>query len=73
MDPDAIADATINLLDNAIKYSGDNKQIDIHTGKDGTDVYMEVRDYGVGIEEKYQKMVFDKFFRVTQGDLAHQS
>jgi two-component system phosphate regulon sensor histidine kinase PhoR len=73
MDPDAITDAVINLLDNAIKYSGDNKQIDIHTGKDGTDVYMEVRDYGIGIEEKYQKMVFDKFFRVTQGDLAHKA
>jgi len=73
MDADAIADAIINLLDNAIKYSGDKKQIDIHTGINETDVYVEVKDYGVGIEEKYQKMVFDKFFRVTQGNLAHQA
>jgi two-component system phosphate regulon sensor histidine kinase PhoR len=34
---------------------------------------VEVKDYGVGIEEKYQKMVFDKFYRVTQGNLAHQA
>ncbi|MCF8366530.1 MAG: HAMP domain-containing histidine kinase [Bacteroidales bacterium] len=73
IDPDAITDATINLIDNAIKYSTDKKQIDISTGTDGNNIFIEVKDYGIGIEEKYQKLVFDKFFRVTKGNLAHKA
>jgi len=73
MDKDAITDAAINLIENAIKYGGDKKQIDIRVGSDYKYVYVEVQDYGVGIEEKYQKMVFDKFFRVTKGNIAHQA
>jgi len=73
LDADAVTDATINLIDNAIKYSSDTKKIEMRTGKTGNTVFIEVKDYGVGIEEKYQKMVFDKFFRVTKGNLAHQA
>jgi len=72
-DAEAITDAIINLIDNAIKYSSDNKKIDILTGRVGNSVYVEVRDYGVGIDQKYQKMVFDKFYRVTDGNLAHMA
>lgn len=73
IDPDAVTDATINLIDNAIKYSTHKKQIDVRTGSSGNYVFVEVQDYGIGIEEKYQKMVFDKFFRVTKGNLAHRA
>lgn len=72
-DGEAITDAIINLIDNAIKYSKDKKQIDISTGSDNTSVFVEVKDFGLGINEKYQKMVFDKFYRVTDGNLAHKA
>lgn len=72
-DGEAITDAIINLIDNAIKYSKDEKQIDISTGSDNTSVFVEVKDFGLGIDEKYQKMVFDKFYRVTDGNLAHKA
>jgi two-component system, OmpR family, phosphate regulon sensor histidine kinase PhoR len=68
-----VADALINLIDNAIKYSDRKKQIDVLTGSGAGTVYVLVKDYGVGIEEKDQKLVFDKFYRVTHGDLAYKA
>lgn len=72
-DKEAITDAIINLVDNAMKYSAGNNQIDIHTGHEKNSVYLEVRDYGIGIEKKDQKLVFEKFYRVTTGNLAYKS
>ena len=73
IDPDAVTDAVINLIDNAIKYGGEKKQIDIATGQDGGMIFIEVKDYGLVIEEKYHKLIFDKFYRVTKGNLAHEA
>ncbi len=72
-DHEALTDALINLIDNAIKYSNDKKQIDIETGKGQNTVFVSIKDYGVGIADKDQKLVFDKFYRVTRGNLAHQA
>ena len=53
-----------NLVDNAIKYSGDSNQIIIHTGvgKDGT-VETTVQDFGIGIPESVVPNLFEKFYR----------
>lgn len=53
-----------NLIDNAIKYSGSSKKIDIHSylNKDGF-VETTVRDYGVGIPEGSISNLFQKFYR----------
>jgi len=69
IDTEAITEALINLIDNAMKYSGDEKHINIRTGIEENDIFVEVQDFGVGISNKDQKMVFDKFFRVTKGDI----
>jgi two-component system phosphate regulon sensor histidine kinase PhoR len=71
-DREALADAFINLIDNAMKYSAEHKSIVVRTGKSDSDVYLEVEDQGVGISEKDQKYIFDKFFRVTEKNLAHR-
>ena len=72
-DREALTDALINLIDNTIKYSNDRKQIDVSTGRLPGNVFLTVRDYGVGIEDKDQKLIFDKFYRVTRGNLAHKA
>lgn len=69
IDSEAVTEALINLIDNAMKYSGDQKLLEISTGIEDGSVYVSVRDYGIGISPKDQKMIFDKFFRVTQGDI----
>jgi two-component system phosphate regulon sensor histidine kinase PhoR len=64
-DGEAISEAILNLIDNAIKYSENNKKIEITTGKTGKNIFIGIKDYGIGISEKDQKKIFDKFFRVT--------
>jgi two-component system phosphate regulon sensor histidine kinase PhoR len=67
MDPDAISEAIINLLDNAVKYSQENKVVFLRTGKENGYIFVEVEDKGIGIAESDQKRVFEKFFRVSTG------
>ena len=73
VDEEAIIDALNNLIDNAIKYSADIKVIEINTGIKDEMVYVEVKDSGIGIKEKDQALIFDKFYRVTHGNLAHHA
>jgi len=73
IDKDAIKDAIINLLSNSIKYSSENKQIDIITGEESKNQFIEIRDQGIGISEKDQKQIFEKFFRVSDGNLAYKA
>jgi two-component system, OmpR family, phosphate regulon sensor histidine kinase PhoR len=72
-DPEAIADALVNLIDNAIKYSNENKEIAVRTGSMKDEVFIEVEDHGIGISEKEQKHIFDKFYRVTEKNLAYRA
>ena len=72
-DMDAIHDILINLLDNAIKYSTQNKYITIRTAHVGNFVNLEVADKGPGISEKDQIYIFDKFYRVSKSTLAYQA
>ena len=71
-DSEAVSEAIINLLENAIKYSVDRKEITITTGIEGNFVYVEINDKGIGISEESQKKIFDKFYRVSDG-LVHNT
>jgi len=73
VDREAVSEAIINLIDNAVKYSADVKKIEIGTVIEGNMLGVKVKDFGVGIDRKDQELVFDKFFRVTTGDLAHKA
>jgi signal transduction histidine kinase len=64
-----IGNVLFNLLDNAIKYSAENPKIDLHSYSDKKGIYLEIRDQGIGISDKDKKQIFDKFYRVTKGDL----
>ena len=68
-DKEAISEAIINLIDNAIKYSSNKKMITIRTGSNNNFIYFEVEDYGIGISKEEQKKVFDKFFRASTGNI----
>ncbi|MBS1599218.1 MAG: HAMP domain-containing histidine kinase [Bacteroidetes bacterium] len=60
--------ALVNLLENALKYS-DNPHIVVETGKNETEFFISVKDNGVGIEKKYIKNIFKKFYRVPTGNV----
>jgi two-component system, OmpR family, phosphate regulon sensor histidine kinase PhoR len=72
-DKEAVTESVVNLIDNAIKYSSDTKTIVVRTGITNHQPFVEVKDFGIGISLKEQKYIFDKFYRVTSGDLAHKA
>lgn len=52
-----------NLVNNAIKYSPENTDIDIWVAKKGKWLSITVKDQGIGIPEKEQKFIFNRYFR----------
>lgn len=64
-----LTNALCNLIDNAIKYSKQKPQIEVQTYNMDRNIIVEVSDNGIGIDERYQHKVFDKFFRVPTGDV----
>lgn len=71
-DREAIAEAFLNLVDNAIKYSRDEKTVHVRTGRGETSTWIEVEDHGIGIPRSYQKDIFEQFYRAPMGNV-HQT
>lgn len=71
IDREAMAQAISNLIDNAIKYSDEVKQLSIKTEKLGSDLSIEIADRGIGIPRAEQAKVFEKFYRIGNG-LVHE-
>ncbi|HWT00638.1 MAG TPA: HAMP domain-containing sensor histidine kinase [Pyrinomonadaceae bacterium] len=72
VDAAAITQALLNLLDNAVKYSGSSREIEVWLGQERNFVTVAVRDHGIGLSRKDQQKVFEKFYRVCRG-LVHES
>lgn len=68
-DREAITEAIINLLDNAIKYSGEKKHVTLRTGRDYNFRFVEVSDKGIGIARRHHGEIFEQFFRAPTGDI----
>ncbi|HEX5026091.1 MAG TPA: HAMP domain-containing sensor histidine kinase [Agriterribacter sp.] len=60
--------AIVNLIENGIKYSL-SPVIVIEAGRIATESYIAIKDNGVGIDKKYYKNIFKKFYRVPTGDV----
>jgi len=65
IDPDAIEQAILNLLDNALKYSGTARRIELGLQRQGPYAVISVRDWGIGIGSVDRPRIFEKFFRAT--------
>lgn len=64
LDREAIVRAVLNLLTNAVKYSGDNKWVRVSVQREDKDtVAIAVEDKGLGIDEEDLPHVFDRFYR----------
>ncbi len=58
--------AVINLLDNAIKYSEKESDVEIAAEPAGDKVHIHIQDHGIGIEEKHHARLFERFYRVDK-------
>ncbi len=72
VDKEALGQALINLLNNAIKYSRDEKSIRIQVRAENQHVSIRVADHGIGIEMAEQKKIFEKFYR-AEDSLVHDT
>jgi len=70
IDRDAMTQAISNLLDNAIKYSGEVKQLSVTAETVRSNLSIEIADHGIGIPRAEQAKIFEKFYRVGNG-LVH--
>ena len=66
-DDDELRTVFVNLLDNAVKYSGDEKRITIRTKRTALNSKVDVfvRDNGIGIQASDLKRIFKRFYRVS--------
>lgn len=58
-----------NLLDNAMKYSSANSEIEVFTTINEKFYIIGIKDSGIGISKENQKKIFDKFYRVSEINL----
>ena len=63
-DADALLQAVLNLLDNAMKYSGDSREIELSLIRDELNAIIRIRDWGIGIPASEHQRIFEKFQRV---------
>ena len=68
-DYDALKQVVINLLDNAIKYSGENREIIVRLKSDTNFIKIEFEDKGIGIPSDQLEAIFEKFYRVNHAVL----
>ena len=66
-DSGALSQAVVNLLDNAVKYSGDSREITVRLGAANGCVAFEVEDHGLGIPAAERERIFGRFYRVPNG------
>ena len=65
VDPTSFTQIVTNLLSNAVKYSPEADKIEVHGWQEAGDVFISVRDFGLGIDEQEQGRMFTRYFRAT--------
>jgi signal transduction histidine kinase len=72
VDREAISRSLLNLVNNALKYSQDNKYLAVSLFREDGSVKLQVTDHGMGVPHDEQEKIFEKFYRV--GDpLVHNT
>ena len=72
IDREAIARALVNLVNNALKYSDNEKFLGVRLYRDKSVLKLEVTDRGIGIKRHEQSRIFEKFYR-TGDPLVHNT
>jgi signal transduction histidine kinase len=77
-DRQRIEQVLTNLIENAAKYSGNSRKVEVSTETRGLDegegeAVISVKDHGVGIPAHEQQRVFERFFQATNATSAHRS
>lgn len=63
LDVEAITQATTNLIDNAVRYSGESREVVVQGFSDSTHFNIAVEDFGIGLGADEKRRVFERFYR----------
>ena len=69
-DPEALTQAILNLLGNAIKYSGEARSVEMRIGTRSDEAFVDVVDHGIGIAWDEQARIFERFHRVQTAETS---
>ena len=72
-DQDLLHQAVYNLVENAIKYTPEGKRVSVRAHASAEDIFFEISDSGIGISEKDQEHLFEKFFRSANREARAQT
>jgi signal transduction histidine kinase len=72
VDKEAVGQALLNLVNNAVKYSRDEKWMRIEARREGDKVLISVADKGIGIAKSEHLKIFEKFYR-AEDSLVHET
>jgi signal transduction histidine kinase len=70
-DGEAIEQAVVNLLSNAMKYSGASRKIELSLRRERDHAVICLRDRGIGIAPEERERIFEKFYRAPLADQRH--
>jgi len=65
-DQSSIVDLLVILIDNAIKYSPENQKVILRSDLKNNHLYLSIKDFGIGIDDKDIPHIFDRFYRADQ-------
>jgi two-component system phosphate regulon sensor histidine kinase PhoR len=68
-EPESFSLMLSNLIDNALKYSAGNPDVLISTRNHAHHLILTVRDHGIGIHKKDLPFIFDRYYRVSTGNV----
>jgi signal transduction histidine kinase len=72
VDKEALGQALLNIVNNAVKYSAERKHIEVRVRREDGRVTIAVADRGIGIHKAEQAKVFEKFYR-SEDSLVHET
>ena len=73
LDADAVRQALLNLLANAVQYSEDERRLAVRAFRRGAEVAVQVQDHGIGVDPLEQKRIFEDFYRGEAGGSSHHA
>ena len=65
-DTDLTFQVWMNLIDNAIKFSNKGSHIDVRVKKDKDYIKIEIKDYGIGMDESEKEKIFERFYQIDK-------